>query len=151
MSYQHARLAAGRWRTLTLVEQLANVGSEVARARRPASTGAGLDRATGARGPSGAPWHFSISRSAIRDGKDAGKNSPARGNSSATACWAGIPTAATWKVWTAISTPLPSPRGPIADAILFAEPARRCLHTQVVDSRSTLHPADRINRHEARL
>ena len=34
MSYQHASLAAGRWRTLTLVEQLANVGSEVARARR---------------------------------------------------------------------------------------------------------------------
>ena len=34
MSYQHASLAAGRWRTLTLAEQLANVGSEVARARR---------------------------------------------------------------------------------------------------------------------
>jgi hypothetical protein len=34
MSYQHAALAAGRWRTLPLVEQLANVGSDVARAAR---------------------------------------------------------------------------------------------------------------------
>ena len=34
MAYQHASLAAGRWRTLTLAEQLANVGSEVGRARR---------------------------------------------------------------------------------------------------------------------
>jgi hypothetical protein len=31
MSYQHASLAAGRWQTLSLVEQLANVGSEVGR------------------------------------------------------------------------------------------------------------------------
>src|SRR2546422_4887086 len=30
----HASLAAGRWQTLTLAEQLGNVGSEVARARR---------------------------------------------------------------------------------------------------------------------
>jgi hypothetical protein len=34
MAHQHARLAAGRWQTLSLVEQLANVGSDVARARR---------------------------------------------------------------------------------------------------------------------
>ena len=34
MSQQHASLAAGRWQTLPLVEQLANVGSDVARARR---------------------------------------------------------------------------------------------------------------------
>jgi len=34
MSYQHASLAAGRWQTLSLVEQLANVGSDVARAHR---------------------------------------------------------------------------------------------------------------------
>ena len=34
MAYQHASLAAGRWQTLSLVEQLANVGSEVARMRR---------------------------------------------------------------------------------------------------------------------
>jgi len=34
MSHQHASLAAGRWHTLPLVEQLANVGSEVARASR---------------------------------------------------------------------------------------------------------------------
>ena len=34
MSYQHADLAAGRWQTLPLVEQLANVGSDVARAAR---------------------------------------------------------------------------------------------------------------------
>ena len=32
MSQQHASLAAGRWQTLPLVEQLANVGSDVARA-----------------------------------------------------------------------------------------------------------------------
>jgi hypothetical protein len=34
MSYQHGSLASGRWQTLPLVEQLANVGSEVARAHR---------------------------------------------------------------------------------------------------------------------
>lgn len=34
MSNRHAGLAAGRWRTLPLVEQLANVGSDVARAAR---------------------------------------------------------------------------------------------------------------------
>lgn len=34
MTYLHASLAAGRWRTLPLVEQLANVGSDVARAAR---------------------------------------------------------------------------------------------------------------------
>jgi hypothetical protein len=34
MSYMHTNLAAGRWQTLPLVEQLANVGSDVARAAR---------------------------------------------------------------------------------------------------------------------
>lgn len=34
MTAQHASLAAGRWQTLSLTEQMANVGSEVARARR---------------------------------------------------------------------------------------------------------------------
>jgi hypothetical protein len=34
MAYQHASLAGGRWQTLSLVEQMANVGSEVARAHR---------------------------------------------------------------------------------------------------------------------
>jgi hypothetical protein len=34
MSYQHCDLAAGRWQTLPLVEQLANVGSDVGRAAR---------------------------------------------------------------------------------------------------------------------
>lgn len=33
-SVQHDGLAAGRWRTMTIVEQLANVGSEVERALR---------------------------------------------------------------------------------------------------------------------
>ena len=32
MSYQHKELAQGRWRQLPLVEQMANVGSEVERA-----------------------------------------------------------------------------------------------------------------------
>lgn len=32
MSIQHKKLAGGRWQKLTLVEQLANVGSEVGRA-----------------------------------------------------------------------------------------------------------------------
>lgn len=32
MTYQHRELAAGRWLTLSLVEQLANAGSEVERA-----------------------------------------------------------------------------------------------------------------------
>jgi hypothetical protein len=32
MNMQHRELAAGRWRSLSLVEQLANVGSEVERA-----------------------------------------------------------------------------------------------------------------------
>jgi len=34
MSHVHANLAAGRWQTLSLMEQLANVGSDVAHARR---------------------------------------------------------------------------------------------------------------------
>jgi hypothetical protein len=29
MSYQHQSLASGRWRSLSLIEQLANIGSEV--------------------------------------------------------------------------------------------------------------------------
>jgi hypothetical protein len=32
MNYQHAELAAGRWKALTFVEQMANIGSEVERA-----------------------------------------------------------------------------------------------------------------------
>ncbi len=36
---QHAGLAAGRWRQLTLMEQLANIGSEVSRATRAKSLG----------------------------------------------------------------------------------------------------------------
>ena len=34
MSHQHAGLAAGRWHTMSLMEQLGNVGSEVSRASR---------------------------------------------------------------------------------------------------------------------
>ena len=34
MSFQHAGLAAGRWHTTPLVEQLANLGSEVGRVSR---------------------------------------------------------------------------------------------------------------------
>lgn len=32
MSYKHQSLASGRWRSLSLIEQLANIGSEVERA-----------------------------------------------------------------------------------------------------------------------
>lgn len=32
MSYQHKELAAGRWKDLSLLEQMANIGSEVERA-----------------------------------------------------------------------------------------------------------------------
>ena len=32
MNYQHKELAAGRWKELSLVEQMANIGSEVGRA-----------------------------------------------------------------------------------------------------------------------
>ena len=32
MRYQHQSLASGRWRSLSLIEQLANIGSEVERA-----------------------------------------------------------------------------------------------------------------------
>lgn len=32
MSYQHKNLAAGRWRRLSFIEQMANIGSEVERA-----------------------------------------------------------------------------------------------------------------------
>ncbi|MBM3322358.1 hypothetical protein FJY69_02610 [candidate division WOR-3 bacterium] len=39
MSYVHKELAAGRWFSLSLVEQLANVGSEVERAIRRRSEG----------------------------------------------------------------------------------------------------------------
>ena len=31
--FQHKNLAAGRWRTLTLMEQLGNIGSEIGRAK----------------------------------------------------------------------------------------------------------------------
>ena len=42
----HDELAAGRWNTLTLAEQLAHVGSEVERAIRARETGSGrFDRA----------------------------------------------------------------------------------------------------------
>ena len=34
MSFQHSQLASGRWQSMTLVEQLGNVGSEVGRIRR---------------------------------------------------------------------------------------------------------------------
>ena len=34
MSYQHKELASGRWKELSLVEQMANIGSEVSRAMR---------------------------------------------------------------------------------------------------------------------
>lgn len=34
MSYQHKELASGRWKELSLVEQMANIGSEVGRAMR---------------------------------------------------------------------------------------------------------------------
>ena len=34
MSYQHAGLAAGKWKTMSLLEQLGNVGSEVGRVSR---------------------------------------------------------------------------------------------------------------------
>ena len=34
MAYLHKSLAAGRWQTLSLAEQLGNIGSEVSRARR---------------------------------------------------------------------------------------------------------------------
>ena len=33
-NYQHRALAAGRWRTMTLSEQLANIGSEFGRAAK---------------------------------------------------------------------------------------------------------------------
>ncbi len=47
----HATLASGRWRELTLMEQLGNIGTEVARAHRARASGnvgrfdAALDRA----------------------------------------------------------------------------------------------------------
>lgn len=34
MQYHHASLAAGRWHTLSLLEQMGNVGSEISRAIR---------------------------------------------------------------------------------------------------------------------
>lgn len=34
MSVQHAELASGRWQTLSLLEQMGNIGSEVGRARK---------------------------------------------------------------------------------------------------------------------
>jgi hypothetical protein len=34
MSYQHKELASGRWKELSLAEQMANIGSEVGRAIR---------------------------------------------------------------------------------------------------------------------
>ncbi len=34
MSYQHQQLASGRWTTLSFMEQMANIGSEIERAMR---------------------------------------------------------------------------------------------------------------------
>lgn len=34
MPFQHQELAAGRWHTLSLAEQLGNIGSEISRARK---------------------------------------------------------------------------------------------------------------------
>lgn len=34
MPYQHESLASGRWQTLTLAEQMGNIGSEISRATR---------------------------------------------------------------------------------------------------------------------
>ena len=42
MAIAHASLASGRWQTMPLAEQLANVGSDVARARRWQDTDAHL-------------------------------------------------------------------------------------------------------------
>ena len=39
MSFHHVTLAAGRWHTLSLMEQLGNAGSEVSRALRARSNG----------------------------------------------------------------------------------------------------------------
>ncbi len=38
MAFQHAQMAAGRWRTMSLFEQLGNIGSEISRARRSRAT-----------------------------------------------------------------------------------------------------------------
>jgi hypothetical protein len=32
MNYQHKELAAGRWKELSFIEQMANIGSEIERA-----------------------------------------------------------------------------------------------------------------------
>jgi hypothetical protein len=48
----HAGLAGGRWREFTLVEQLANIGSEVGRAARAKARGAADDRFESALGRS---------------------------------------------------------------------------------------------------
>jgi hypothetical protein len=50
MNFQHASLASGRWFSMTLAEQLGNIGSEVHRARlaegkHPARFDAAVDRA----------------------------------------------------------------------------------------------------------
>jgi hypothetical protein len=42
MSVEHRELAAGRWRELSLAEQLGNIGSEISRAERWRSRNAGL-------------------------------------------------------------------------------------------------------------
>lgn len=39
MSFQHADLAAGRWHSMSLMEQLGNAGSEVSRALRARASG----------------------------------------------------------------------------------------------------------------
>ncbi len=44
MSLQHRELAAGRWKALTFVEQMANVGSEVERALDREAKGPGRGR-----------------------------------------------------------------------------------------------------------
>ena len=53
----HANLAAGRWHTLTLADQLGNIGSDVGRAIRAKEQDKGV-RLQGTRSPSGRPQQF---------------------------------------------------------------------------------------------
>jgi len=83
MKPQHVGLATGRWQTLSLMEQLANVGSDVARAHRwqgkdPASCEKACDRA------------LELLDLTIQDPRWKGrrKDSLAYARFSATPCWA---------------------------------------------------------------
>ncbi|MBX3329222.1 MAG: hypothetical protein KF722_02385 [Nitrospira sp.] len=95
----HKQLASGQWDTLSLVKQLANVDSDVARTAR----WYGKDQQRCEQAFNRTQELLDLRLWTI-GGKAGGKNSRARVNCCATPCSVGKPTAVTWLPSTAISS-----------------------------------------------